>query len=233
MPSRGFSSGSARGDATRAPIASLARGAVRISGTVERGASWHVVTDRLGWTTVVLVGSPPDRALEASSVDAVVRAAAERGLDPVRTARALAHRFGDRIDACELGILRVGPRGCLAELLNVSLPAILHHDPRDGVAPYEAVGVEAVRSGRAATDVVRLEPGALLLATTCGVLPRNAGWAELARFVTSLCFDQYGGELADVPPDELGRLLRSSLALEDGPRAVVAVGLPPAERLVA
>lgn len=232
MHSPGFPSRSWIADETGAPEAALARGPVRISGTVEHGASWHVVTDRLGWTTVVLVGRPDARALPTAEVDAVVRACADRCLDPVRTARALTHRFGLWMEDAELGLLRVGPHGQLVEILNVSLPAILHHDPRDGIAPFEPMGMATeVLGDDASTEIVRLGPGSLLLATTRGVLPRSAGWTELQRFVGSLGLGPYGGQLADAAPTELARLLKSSIPVEQGPRAIVAVGLPPYELL--
>src|SRR3972149_4116722 len=50
------------GDESVWPEAALSQGPVRISGSVlDRGASWHVARDRLGGTTVVLIGraAPP------------------------------------------------------------------------------------------------------------------------------------------------------------------------------
>lgn len=221
------------GDETAWPDSALAQGAVRISGAVERDASWHVVTDRLGWTTVVLVGRCDERALKSADVDAVVRACADRCFDPVRVARALTHRFGLWMSEAELGILRVGPHGHLVELLNVSLPAILHYDMHEGVVPYEPLGATEGLNELATTEMVSLEPGALLLAMTEGVLPRSAGWAELHHFVASMGFAHFGGQLADAAPPELARVLRTSVDLGRGPRAVAAIGLMPAELLVA
>ncbi|MCA9605020.1 MAG: hypothetical protein KC619_05475 [Myxococcales bacterium] len=233
MDSHGFPSRSWTGDETVWPDGALAQGSVRISGAVERDASWHVVTDRLGWTTVVLVGRPDERALHTADIDAVVRACADRCFDPVRVARALTHRFGLWMEDAELGILRVGPQGHLVELLNVSLPAILHYDPRDGVVPYEPIGATEGLNELATTEMVRLEPGALLLATTEGVLPRSASWADLHVFVAAMGFAHFGGQLADVAPPELAHILRTSLDLGEGPRAVAAIGLLPYEQLVA
>ena len=233
MHSPDFPTRSWTGDATAWPEGPLAQGAVRISGAVERDASWLVVTDRLGWTTLILLGRPDGKSPQTAEVDAVVRACADRCFDPVRIARALTHRFGLWMNEAELGILRVGPHGHLVEVLNVSLPAIVHYDPHDGVMPFEPIGATEALDPNAATEMVRLAPGGLLLATTEGVLPRSAGWAELHRFVASLGFDHFGGQLADVTPGELARVLRTSLDMGGGPRAVAAVGLLPAELLVA
>ncbi|MCB9593333.1 MAG: hypothetical protein H6719_11435 [Sandaracinaceae bacterium] len=233
MHSPGFPLHSWTGDETGWPEAALAQGAVRISGAVDRGASWHACRDRLGWTTVVLIGRPDGQPIETAEIDHLVRACADRCFDPLRTARALSHRFGLWKDDAELGVLRVGPRGTLVELLNVSLPAILQHDPHDGVVPFEALGAQNLLDVGATTEMVHLEPGGLLLAATRGVLPRDAGWGDLNRFVESLAIEQLGGQIADVPPTELARLMRTSWGLGSGPRAILAVGLPPAEQRVA
>jgi len=223
----GFPTKTWTGDESGEPSAALVQGPVRISGAVlEPGASWHVARDRLGWTTVVLIARPP--ACEVLGVDAVVRACADRCVDPLTTAHMIARRCGG-IDPAETGVLRIGPRGQLVELLNVGLPTMVHWDPRHGIAPFEPV---APRTGRppagAVTEMVRLAPGAVLFAATRGVLPHHAGWKELNELVSSLAIDRFGGQIADIPPSELARLVRSSWTLGEGPAAALAVGQPPA-----
>jgi len=223
----GFPTQTWTGDESGGPSAALIQGPVRISGAVlGAGASWHVARDRLGWTTVVLIARP--QRCEVLGVDAIVRACADRCVDPLTTAHMLARRCGG-MDPAETGVLRIGPRGQLVELLNVSLPAMIHWDPRQGIAPFEPVAVATgYPPDGTVTEMVRLAPGAVLFAATRGVLPHEAGWQELNELVSSLAIDRFGGQIADVPPNELARLVRSSWTLGDGPAGTIAVGQPPA-----
>lgn len=223
------------GDETVWPEAALEQGPVRISGSVlDGGASWHVARDRFGWTTVVLLGR---RASIGGSTlaGAVLRAEADRRSDPARTAQAMLDHFGpDDEETSELGVLRIAPQGVLVEILNVSLPAIIHHDPIHGTCPFEAVARGARQLPLSTLpEIVRLDTGAVLVATTSGVLSHDAGWDELNGFVSALALDHFGGLVAATPPPELGRLLRSSWRGADGPSGIVAVGLPGAAVRVA
>lgn len=219
---------------TGSPDMSLAQGPIRISGAaLNAGASWHVASDRLGWTTVVLLGSAPTH-VRTSSVDAVVRKCAEECADPLRTALAIRERLGNDAHDAELGVLRIGPRGEIVEVLNATLPAVIHWEPREGFSPYEQVtsGLRWLNS-RSETDMVRLRPGGALLATTRGVLPHDAGWSELNRFVHAIALDPLGGLVAEAPPTELARLLRTSWVSQPGPAAFVVIGMPPVIQQVA
>ncbi len=222
-----------RGDNFGWPEAALSQGDVRISGAViNDGVSWHVARDRLGWTTVALVGRPEGAAL-TSGVDAVVRACADRCADPLRTASELASYLRPWAGRTEIGVLRIGPHGHLVELLNLSLPTIVHWDPEHGICPYEPLAIGLGQLPRARTEILRMDPGAVLVATTRGLLPHDAGWAELSRLVEGLAVHHFGGLISDMPPAELARLVRTSGVESRGPSGIVAVGLPPAQLLVA
>lgn len=220
------------GDAHAWPDAPLEQGNVRISGTaLDVGASWYVTTDRLGWTTVVLLD---DQARgDVGDLRPILRDAARRSADPIVTALALQDALGERARSVGLAIARVGPYGSLVELLNVSLPTVLVWDPIEGLSPYEPLvnSLAELRAGE--SDIVRLHAGGAVTLTTSGVLPANASWKELRGFVRALGIDPLGGTVAEAPPVELGRLLRGSWGGEDGPRAVVVVGLPSAQMQVA
>ena len=223
------------GDERGWPDAALAQGPVRISGTVlDSGASWHAARDRFGWTTVVLIGRAGATPGASALASAVVRAEADQRGDPMRTAQAMLDHLGPEAERAELGVVRIAPHGLLVELLNVSLPAIIHHDPIDGTCPFEPVARGARRLPLStSTDMVRLRTGAILVAATSGVLSHDAGWTALNGLVSALGLDHFGGLVADTPPPELGRLVRSSWAGAPGPRGLVAIGLPSAAVRVA
>ena len=228
-----FPTRSWRGDNSGWPEEALTQGDVRISGAViNAGVSWHAARDRLGWTTVALVGRP-ERAARTSGVDGVVRACADRCAPPLRTASELASYLRPWAEEVEIGVLRIGPHGRLVELLNLSLPTILHWDPHHGLCPYEPLSAGLAQLPRANTEMLRMEAGAVLLATTRGLLRHEAGWDELNHFVDGLSVDLFGGLIGDVAPAELTRLVNSSDVRGEGPAGMVAVGLPPAQALVA
>ncbi len=209
----------------------IARGPLRISGTVIGDeASWYVATDRLGWSTLALI-STPDR-LEGWDAAGTIERCAEGVCEPVQTALALqdslrACASPDRIRRVGLAVARVGPHGRLVELLNVSLPTVLHWDPVEGISPYEPLftDLDSMNLG-ACSEMLRLRAGAALVLTTEGVLPDEAGWAELRGFTRALALDPLGGTLADAPPSELRRMLSSSWNLRQGPVGMVVAGLP-------
>ena len=222
-----------RGDQTRWPESSLEQGDVRISGAVfSSGVSWHVALDRLGWTTIALVGRPPHATLTAS-VDHVVRRSADRCAPPRETARALAEHLRGASHDVEIGVLRVGPQGVLVELFNLSLPTIVHWDPQDGTCPYEPVAAGRHWFADNRNEILRLRPGALLLAPTGGILPPDAGWCELNGLMDALCVGMFGGDLGDVPPRDLADLLGRSWVRRSGPAGLVAIGLPGLRAAVA
>jgi hypothetical protein len=218
------------GDAGAWPEDPVMRGALRISGTVlDPGATWYVTTDRLGWSTVVLLSEPePAECWDAFSI---LRRCAEANCDPVRTALALRDRLREHsIDRCRrtgLAVARIGPHGRLVELVNVSLPTVLHWDPIEGLSPYEPIfhDLDAL-TGSATSEMLRLRPGSALVLTTPGVLDHHASWSELRRFALALGLDPLGGTVADAPPSELARVLRSSWGGADAPSGIVVIGLP-------
>lgn len=192
-------------------------------------ASWYVTTDRLGWTTVALaseVGTSAD--WDAAGT---MERCAELACDPLQTAIAVR----EAIRACSpircrsagLAVARIGPHGRLVELLNVSLPTVLHWDPVEGISPYEPVFTDLDQlTGAANSELLRLHAGSALVMTTTGVLPHEAGWAELRGFTHALALDPLGGTIADAPPSELRRLLSSYWGRGEGPTGVVIAGLP-------
>lgn len=209
----------------------VARGPLRISGTVLGDeASWYVATDQLGWSTVALVSTPGG----ADDWDAAgtLQRCAEAACEPVQTALALqdslrgsmSHREGRPTG---LAVARVGPHGRLVEILNVSLPTVLHWDPVEGISPYEPLftDLDSMTLG-ASSEMLRLRAGAALVMTTGAVLPEEAGWAELRGFTRALALDPLGGTIADAPPSELRRILCSSWNLREGPVGIVVAGLP-------
>jgi len=213
------------GDGTTWPNSSFEQGVVRISGTVTAGASWHVARDRLGWTTVVLLGqgeAARGPRIRARADDVI----SSSHLDPIRVARAIGDQLEPGMDRAELGVLRIGPHGRLVELVNASLPALIHWDPHHGIAPYEPIGRDprSIPVG-ATTELVRLAPGAILIAATSGLLAHDASWQDLGRFVRAIGVDMLGGLIADAPPPELARLLRQSWPTSAGPSGMVLAGV--------
>lgn len=218
------------GDEHAWPDDSVARGPLRISGTVlGDGASWYVTADRLGWTTVTLL-SELGNAADWDAAGTLQRCA-EVGCDPLQTALAMR----DAVRSCSLArarstglaVARIGPHGRLVELLNVSLPTVLHWDPVEGISPYEPVFTDLDGLTTApSSEMLRLHPGSALVMTTAGVLPHEAGWAELRGFTEALALDTIGGTIADAPPSELRRLLCSYWGMGEGPTGVVVAGLP-------
>jgi hypothetical protein len=59
------------------------------------------------------------------------------------------------------------------------------------------------------------------------------GWTTLASFVRALGLDAFGGTVADAPPSELARVLRTSWGCGSGPTGMVVAGLPSLEQQVA
>jgi hypothetical protein len=215
----------------------VARGPLRISGTVlGDGASWYVTTDRLGWTTIALLselGNPSD--WDASGT---LERCAELACDPLQTAMALREAIRScssaRARSAGLAVARIGPHGRLVELLNVSLPTVLHWDPTEGISPYEPVFTDLDQlTAAASSEMLRLRPGAALVMTTSGVLSHEAGWSELRGFTQALALDSVGGTIADAPPSELRRLLCSYWGLGEGPTGVLIAGLPSVSSEVA
>src|SRR5690606_4104518 len=143
------------------------------------GASWYVTTDRLGWSTVALISDAG--GTEDWDAAGTLRRCAEAACDPVQTALALRDALrGTSLNRCRhagLAVARIGPHGRLVELINVSLPTVLHWDPVEQLSPYEPVftDLDAMTSA-ASSEMLRLRPGAALVLTTAGVLPtRRAG----------------------------------------------------------
>lgn len=215
----------------------FARGPLRISGTVlGDGASWYVTTDRLGWSTVALIS-------DAGGTDdwdaaGILRRCAEAACDPVQTALALRDALRStslaRCRHAGLAVARIGPHGRLVELLNVSLPTVLHWDPVEQLSPYEPVftDLDAMTSA-VSSEMLRLRPGAALVLTTAGVLPDEASWEDLHRFTRALALNPLGGTIADAPPSELRRMLTSSWSGRGGPVGIVVAGIPSVVHQVA
>lgn len=208
----------------------VARGPLRISGTVLGDeASWYVATDHLGWSTVALISDP--EGTDDWGAASTLHRCAEAACEPVQTALALQDTLRahspERCARVGLAVARVGPHGRLVELINVSLPTVLHWDPVEGIAPYEPLfpDLDAMTLG-ASSEMLRLRAGAALVMTTAGVLPEEAGWAELRGFTRALALDPLGGTIADAPPSELRRILCSSWNLREGPVGIVIAGLP-------
>ena len=216
-----------RGDARGWPDAPLEHGPLRISGTVlDDGASWHVTTDRLGWSTVALLADPTGPT-GVPDVTEALRLSAQETADPLDTALALRDVLGPRAAETGLALARVGPHGQLVELLNVSLPTVLVWDPVEGLSPYEAAAESlAELRADASSDVLRLRAGSALVLATCGLLPIDADWCSLRRFVRALGLDPLGGTIAEAPPPELARVLETSWGRAPGPAGVVVIGLP-------
>lgn len=217
----------------------VARGALRISGAVLDGAvSWYVTTDRLGWSTVALISDPSGKP-ESWDALGTLRRCADGARDPVHTALAMRDRLRivsrERCRQTGLAIARFGPDGRLVELVNVSLPTVLHWDPIEGISPYEPLfsDLDAMTSA-ANSEMLRLRPGAALVLATQGVLPQDASWSALRGFVRAVGIDAFGGTVADAPPSELARLLRASWGVAtDAPAGMVLAGLPSLEQQVA
>ncbi len=215
----------------------FARGCLRISGTVlGDGASWYVTTDRLGWSTVALISDAgPTDDWDAAGT---LQRCAEAACDPVQTALAMREALRAvsrmRCQRAGLALARIGPQGRLVELINVSLPTVLHWDPVEHLSPYEPVftDLEGMTSA-ASSEMVRLRPGAALVLTTSGVLPDEASWEDLRGFTRALALDPLGGTIADAPPSELRRVLTSSWARRRGPVGIVVAGLPSIVQQVA
>lgn len=215
----------------------VARGPLRISGTVlGPSASWHVTTDRLGWSTVALISDP--YGTDDWDAAGTLERCAEAACEPIQTALALqdALRASPR-EHCRstgLALARIGPHGRLVEIVNISLPTVLHWDPIEGLSPYEPLftDLDAMTLG-ASSEMLRLRLGAALVMTTAGVLPHEAGWGDLRRFTQALALDPLGGTIADAPPSELRRMLTSSWSLGRGPVGVVIAGLPSLVQQVA
>jgi len=230
----GFPVRSWSGDDRGWPEQSLEHGDLRITGTVlDDGASWHVTTDRLGWTTIALI-AVPDGCSDGPDVVEAMRLAAAECSDPVQTARILRVALGKRAAGVGLAVARIGPYGRIVELLNVSLPAVLHWDPIEGMSPFEPMCDSLDDLGLdVRTEILRLSGGAALAFATPGVLTRDADFKELRGFVRAMALDPLGGTVAEAPPTELARLLRSSWGRQPGPTAVVVLGLPCERRQVA
>jgi hypothetical protein len=218
------------GDEHAWPDDPVARGPLRISGTVlGGGASWYVTTDRLGWSTVALLSDPG--GLGDWDAGAVLRRCAETTCEPVQTALAIRDRLREHSPArCRragLAVARIGPFGRLIELVNGSLPTVLHWDPVEGLSPYEPVfpSLDAMTAA-ASSEMLRLRSGAALVLTTAGVLPDEAGWSELRGFARAIGLDPLGGTVADAPPSELRRLLCTFWGRSAAPAGVVVIGLP-------
>ncbi len=215
----------------------FARGPLRISGTVlGEGARWYVTTDRLGWSTVALISEPG--STDDWDAAGTLRRCAESACDPVQTALTLRDALRmvsrERCRSAGLAVARIGPHGRLLELLNVSLPTVLHWDPVEQLSPYEPVftDLDALTSA-ASSEMLRLRPGAALVLTTSGVLPDEATWADLHGFTRALALDPLGGTIADAPPSELRRVLTSSWARRRGPVGIVVAGIPSIVQQVA
>jgi hypothetical protein len=212
----------------------LAHGPVRISGTViGEGARWYSTTDRLGWTTIVLLEDE-----EGWDAVGTLQRCAAQNLPPARTALAL--RDGLRELSVDYGrrtglaVARIGPYGQMIELVNTSLPTVLHWDPVEGLSPYEPLFFD-LDSMTAYTDseFVSLRPGGALVLTTEAVLPHDAGFWQLRGFARALGLDPCGGTLADAPASELARLLRTSWGCRRAPAGIVVIGIPSAIQQVA
>jgi hypothetical protein len=223
-----------QGDARGWPHAPLEQGPIRISGTVlDDGASWHVTTDRLGWSTITLLADTAFPA-DVPDVTETLHLAASETADPMATARMLRDTLGARAESIGLAIARVGRFGQLVELLNVSLPSVLFWDPVEGLLPFEPmVPSLAELPPRGTSEVMRLNAGGALALTTCGLLPIDADWEELRHFVRALGLDPIGGAIAEAHPQELTRVLQASWRRMLGPAGVVVIGVPPVSQMVA
>lgn len=214
----------------------LQSGPLRISGAVLEGdAAWHVFEDSLGWTNVVLMGrDPATRDEPLVPLEPILREASDASADPMTTAELIAHRLGAQSFRTELGIVRVGPYQRLVEVLNVSLPALVHWDPTEGMSPYEPVAASLGELPPGAmTEIVRLRPGAILTGATRGLISANADWGELRRFLRATAVDPVGGDVAEAAPSELARVVRHGWEPGGGPSGLVMVGIPRVHRQVA
>jgi hypothetical protein len=196
------------------------------------GTSWFVNSDRLGWTTLALLSAV--EPLPGWDAVGTLERCARLAMDPLETAvavrEALRARLGVRRRAIGLAVARIGPRSHHVELFNASLPTVLHWDPSEGLALYEAALPELDRlTPTSRTEALRLRPGAALVMATSGVLSREAGWPEVRRFTRALALDVLGGTLADAPPDELRRLLVTSWEVGVEPRGMLVAGIPPVD----
>ncbi len=214
----------------------ISTGALSITGAVLGGdADWHVYRDAVGWTNVVLVGRPEEHDPRwRVRLEPVLDEVTEASGDPVTIAELIAARLGPAARGVELGIARIAPHHGLIELLNVSLPALVHWDPTEGMAPYEplARSLDELPAG-ASTEVIRLRPGGAVVGVTAGLLPGEASWAELRAFLRASAVDPIGGEVARAAPSELARMLTGEWVTRPGPSAAMVLGLPRADRMVA
>jgi len=217
------------------PDQPLITGPIRISGTVLGGdACWYVYRDALCWTNVVLVGREPEDPRWRRGLDPIFAEAAEQSTRPTITAAMVARALGPAAREVELGVVRIAPHHDIAEVLNVSLPALVHWDPLEGMVPYEPVAHDLSElPARAATEVVRLDDGAALVGVTRGLLSRSAGWSELRALLRASAIDPLGGDVAEAAPSEIGRMLLDGWRLRGGPTGLVVVGAPVLERQVA
>lgn len=219
----------------RWPDGPIVRGALRISGVVLGGeAGWHVFRDGLGWTHVVLLGKRTNDASWRRAIDTTIAEAASASAHPALTAELLGHRLGPDAIGVGMGIVRVAPHHEVVELLNVSLPALVHWDPVDGMSPYEPV-VPSLHElyPNACTEVLRLRRGAAIVAATEGIVEASAGWDELRGFLGACAVDPLGGDVADAAPAEIDRMMRVSWPERPGPRGLVVIGIPRAVERVA
>lgn len=217
------------------PDRAIERGALRISGAVLGGeAGWHVFRDSLGWTHVVLLGKATPGPNWKHTLDVTLMDAASASANPALTAELLAHRLGTEAVGVGLGIVRVAPHHEVVELLNVSLPALVHWDPLEGMSPYEPL-VDSLHQlhPNAETEVLRLRRGAAIVGATEGIVEPSAGWDELRAFLGASAVDPLGGDVADAPPMEIDRMMRVSWPERPGPRGLVVLGIPRAFAAVA
>jgi len=217
-----------KGDSVHWPEAALSRGDLRISGTAtDTGISWHVARDENGGTTVALVGRRP-RGATTRRVDRVVRACAARCATPQRLAIELANYLCRGQTGVEIGVIRVGPEGRRIELLNVSLPTILHWDPALGLDTHAPLTTGIENLANAEVTTLELQPGALLLGLAGDMVSSAWDRDEIDRLVEGLSVRYFGGLIAASAPPELHRLIESAdTPAEEGSAGLVAVGLPP------